>query len=211
MKHVMLDVDGTLIQSYELDERCFIAAVLEATGLLINQDWANYPHVTDRGILMQFIETQAPHLSLVELEPLVKSIFIGNIKSALRREAAQEVLGAKTFVDSLLNNPQYVVSIATGGWGETAKLKLESAGFDTAKLNISSSNDHYSRVEIMKLANTKEGKKLDLPVTYFGDAQWDLQACAELDMNLVIVGSRVSHHQRIPDFSRPRQALSYLY
>ena len=31
--HVMLDIDGTLLQSYAMDEQCFVDAVRETTGL----------------------------------------------------------------------------------------------------------------------------------------------------------------------------------
>ena len=41
--HVMLDIDGTLLQSYEMDEQCFFDAVLEATGLEISTDWDLIP------------------------------------------------------------------------------------------------------------------------------------------------------------------------
>ena len=39
MKHVMFDVDGTLIQSYGFDETCFVAAVKEVTGVDLVSDW----------------------------------------------------------------------------------------------------------------------------------------------------------------------------
>ncbi|GAK86809.1 hypothetical protein JCM19238_4417 [Vibrio ponticus] len=64
MKHVMLDVDGTLIQSYEFDEQCFIDAVYETTGLKILNDWHNYPNVTDRGILKTSLSDKLLNIQL---------------------------------------------------------------------------------------------------------------------------------------------------
>ncbi|MDW1677674.1 HAD family hydrolase [Vibrio sp. Vb5029] len=208
--HVMLDIDGTLLQSYEMDEQCFVDAVREATGLEISTDWGSYPFVTDRGILKTFIEQQGLKHSLAQLENIVKPIFIRNVQQSVKVSPAQEVIGAKNFVSYLLDSDEYVVSIATGGWGETAKIKLESAGFKTEKLAIMSSNDHYSRIKIMELAKSAINQIDNYPVTYFGDAEWDLKACKELKVNVVIVGDRVDHYQRIQDFSCLENALNFV-
>ncbi|MGF1764752.1 HAD family hydrolase [Aliivibrio kagoshimensis] len=208
--HVMLDIDGTLLQSYEMDEECFVEAVREATGLEISTDWGGYPFVTDRGILKTFIEQQGLKYSLTELENIVKPIFIRNVQQSVKASPAEEVLGAKKFLSHLLDSDKYVVSIATGGWGETARIKLKSAGFETEKLDIMSSNDHYSRIKIMELAKSAINQIGDYPVTYFGDAEWDLRACEELAVNVVIVGNRVNHYQRIQDFSCLDSALSFV-
>ncbi|TOB92461.1 haloacid dehalogenase [Vibrio parahaemolyticus] len=208
--HVMLDIDGTLLQSYEMDEQCFVDAVRETTGLEISTDWGSYPFVTDRGILKTFIEKQGLKYSLAELESIVKPIFIRNVQQSVKTPPAQEVFGAKKFVSYLLDSDEYVVSIATGGWGETAKIKLESAGFETEKLAIMSSNDHYSRIKIMELAKSAINQIDNYPITYFGDAEWDLEACKELAVNVVIVGDRVNHYQRIQDFNCLDTALSFV-
>lgn len=208
--HVMLDIDGTLLQSYEMDEQCFVDAVRETTGLEISTDWRSYPFVTDRGILKTFIEKQGLKYSLAELESIVKPAFIRNVQQHVKTSPAQEVSGAKKFVSYLLDSDEYVVSIATGGWGETAKIKLKSAGFETEKLVIMSSNDHYSRIKIMELAKSTINQIDNYPVTYFGDAEWDLEACKELAVNVVIVGDRVNHYQRIQDFNCLDTALSFV-
>lgn len=208
--HIMLDIDGTLLQSYEMDEQCFVDAVRETTGLEISTDWGSYPFVTDRGILKTFIEEQGLKYSLAELESIVKPVFIRNVQQSVKTSPAQEVSGAKKFVSYLLDSDEYVVSIATGGWGETAKIKLESAGFETEKLAIMSSNDHYSRIKIMELAKSAINQIDNNLVTYFGDAEWDLEACKELAVNVVIVGDRVNHYQRIQDFNCLDTALGFV-
>lgn len=206
----MFDIDGTLIQSFDFDEACYLAAVKEVTGLELVNNWETYPFVTDRGILQTFIERQAPHYLLNDLERLVKPIFIRNIKAHLDKHPAQEVVGAKDFVDHLLADDHYIVSIATGGWGETALLKLGSAGFDTDKLNITSSNDHHARTEIMKLAKKSTENFNDVNLTYFGDAEWDVRACTELGYNLVIVGNRIEYDQSIKDFRNVPKVLTFV-
>ncbi len=55
-KLAIFDVDGTLVQSYELDSECFVAAFNDALGIAdVDTDWARYDHVTDPGIAAQII------------------------------------------------------------------------------------------------------------------------------------------------------------
>lgn len=203
----MFDVDGTLVQSYDFDEQCFIASVQEVTGLKIASDWQSYPYVTDRGILMTFIERQASNYTIEKLENLVKPVFIDKIRAHLISNPAKAVEGAIEFLELLKSKSSIALSIATGGWADTALEKLKSAGFDLERVPLASSNDHYSRIEIMKLAKSRADCDSMGSLTYFGDAEWDLRACEELDANLVIVGNRVSHMQQINDFTDVNKTL----
>lgn len=201
MKHLMFDIDGTLTQSYEFDEAFYLEAVYEITGININNNWADYPYVTDRGILKTVIENHGLPHSLIELEKLVKAVFVDKVKLSIANEPVKEIEGAKRFISYLTERKDCRVSFATGGWYETAKLKLDSAGFNAVELFIASSNDHFSRVEIMKKARKMVDGENRIPVTYFGDALWDVKACQELDFELIIVGNRVKHKRQIVDFS----------
>jgi hypothetical protein len=52
MKLVMFDLDGTLTQTCQADETCFVQALREVFGFTdINTDWASYPHSSDSGLL----------------------------------------------------------------------------------------------------------------------------------------------------------------
>lgn len=210
MKHIMFDIDGTLIESFEFDEVCFIDAVRQVTELCINKDWATYPDVTDRGLLMTFIERQAPQYQINTLEPLVKAQFICNVKAYLNSTPAKELPGAKHFVAYLLASKDHHVTIATGGWEETARMKLQSAGFDISNIMLASSNDHHRRIEIMTLASSTARIATGDTLSYFGDAQWDVDACNELDINLILVGDRAVHHQRIKNFQDLEIALEHI-
>ncbi|KDM91495.1 HAD family hydrolase [Photobacterium galatheae] len=210
MYHVMFDVDGTLIQSCAFDEQCFLKAVKSVTGLDLHRGWERYPHATDRGILRTFIENQAPEEELISLEKRVKAAFIQSVQYHLNDHPAQEVRGAKAFFHHLQADDRFLVSVATGGWGETALLKLQSAGFQTDNLHLASSNDHYARTQIMLKAREKAGDREVLPLTYFGDAVWDLKACQELGVNLVIVGQKVVHDQMVNDYLDMAQLFRFI-
>ncbi len=66
------------------------------------------------------------------------------------------------------------------------------------------------------LARVKQGNTVlepisnNVSITYFGDASWDKKACAELNWNLVVVGDRTEHHQRINDYHQVAALNEYL-
>ncbi|MBM7034790.1 HAD family hydrolase [Vibrio ulleungensis] len=208
MRHYMFDIDGTLVQSHDMDETCFLDALYHVTGIQLTPDWSHFPYVTDRGILKTFIETHAPQHQLKDLERDVKNKFIENIRTAIEISPIKPVKGAVEFINALKNRQDVSISFATGGWLETALLKLESAGFDTTDIAIASSNDHYCRTEIMKTAALLATGCKNNPFVYFGDGEWDVKACAQLGVKLVLVGDRTQHHISIPDFNNQTSVLA---
>lgn len=204
VKHVMFDIDGTLVQSYEFDECLFIEAVKYVTNINIDSDWGNYPDVTDSGLIKTFCERQAePELYAQWYEP-IKSYFVETLTKHINSHPVIATPGAVSFFDHLRDSLDYEISIATGGWSETALLKLQSAGFDTAGVTLKSSNDHFQRTEIMKLAQTSPN------TTYFGDGEWDKRACHELNFSFIAVGNRVSHTVAVIDFTDAKNIFKLL-
>lgn len=195
VKHVMFDIDGTLVQSYEFDESLFVEAVKAVTNIDIDQDWKRYPNVTDWGLIKTFCERQAEPERYSEWYEPIKSCFIDMVSTHIESHPVAPTPGAITFFNQLRDSLDYQISIATGGWGETALLKLQSAGFDVTGVTLKSSNDHFQRTEIMKLAQTGPN------TTYFGDGEWDKRACNELNYRFIAVGNRVSHKFAISDFT----------
>ena len=202
----MFDIDGTLIESYELDSLCYIEAVKGVTGLSIVSDWSQYKHVTDSGILDEIIILNGL-LESDRIQADVKQLFLEKLEVALARQPIKEVVGASDFLTLLQSIDNVVVSLATGGWRESAMLKLESAGIDCSSIPLASSNDHYSRVEIMKCASQRAASE-QYPCTYFGDGVWDKQACDKLGYNFVLVGNKFSHDPNIINFQSTTSALA---
>ena len=98
-----------------------------------------------------------------------------------------EVPGAQDFLQKLSESQNHKVGIATGGWRSTARLKLESAGFDISQIPLSASDETFGRTEIMKAALSQMGTSFDV-VTYYGDAEWDRNACENLGWEFQPVG-----------------------
>ncbi|MEW8118559.1 MAG: HAD family hydrolase [Candidatus Thiodiazotropha sp.] len=206
----MFDVDGTLVRSYELDENCYLEAVYEVLGHQLYTDWTKYAYVSDAGILEQHIIENGLDTKGDSIRAEVKEIFTSKIASHLKNNPAQEVPGASKFIAELRRLENLSLSVATGGWHETALMKLESAEIDVSGIPIASSNNHFSRTEIMKIAKEKAVGNITVPCTYFGDAEWDKKACEELGYNFVLVGNRTSHDQTIMDFNNAKQAMEYI-
>lgn len=198
MKHIMFDIDGTLIQSYELDSQCFVASVKSVLGVTPSADWGSYKHTTDSGILREIISNLSLSVSFESIEEKVKQAFLSNLKAVINKQPIIPIDGAITFFDELKDMEGFSITIATGGWKESAILKLKSAGFDLNDVVMASADDHYSRAEIMKHALPVSIRPED--VVYFGDGEWDKKACEELGFQFVLVGNRFNHSPQIPNF-----------
>lgn len=210
MRHAMFDVDGTLVLSDKFDSHCYLEAVHEVLGYNLEGDWTMYTYVSDAGILDQHINEFGLHANREDIHADVKAAFIGKIAGHLKDHPVQQVPGAAAFIDELRRKGNLSLSIATGGWRETARMKLESAGIDVSDIPVASSNDHFSRTEIMKIAEKMAVGEDRVPCTYFGDGEWDKRACKELGFNFVLVGERTYHHQSILDFNNVAWAIAFI-
>jgi len=196
----MFDVDGTLVQSFKFDEECYLSAVSEVLGHPFTPDWSEYPHISDSGILRTYLQKLGQMHRHDEIYQQVKALFVDKIRRYLESNPAAEIPGARAFFSSLRERQDINLSIATGGWSETALLKLASAKIDVDGIPIASSNDHHVRSQIMISAASKANIAKGQSFTYFGDAEWDKLACAELGCKFILVGRRIEHDSQVDDF-----------
>lgn len=199
MHHIMFDIDGTLVDTYELDSNLFMDAVQAITGICIDPDVSKYRNVTDAGILDEFFDLNGI-IKKQEMEKRVKEVFIDNLRHSIANEPVREIPGASAFLERLKAMDDVVVSFATGGWYESAVLKLKSAGIGYSAIPIASSNDHISRTAIMRIAAFRATGGKDCPCTYFGDAVWDKTASEKLGYNFVSVGNKLEHDNNITSY-----------
>ena len=213
MHLVMFDIDGTLIQSNEFDDEFFLKAVSEILGMSISSNWEEYQNVTDSGILDEIINKHGGTVDREQVHHRIKARYTELTEQYLEKnsEAVKEVDGANSFILSLKSRENVCIAFATGGWEETAKLKLKAIGVDTEGIAFASSSDEGSRTKIMELAEkrTNPGTRITSK-TYFGDAIWDREACEHLSYGFVAVGKKVEHHARIDDFSHHKKVYKLL-
>lgn len=189
MHAIIFDIDGTLLQSASVDDVLYRESVTAVLGpVRFRPSPGDYEFVTDSGILSQVLDDNDLRAE-PEQVPMIKARFIDALASHLRKHGPfQEITGAKEMLARLCSSSSHSVAIATGGWLETAILKLQSAGFDVGGFPLATANDFFDRTEIMSLALSRLGTNFQ-SVTYYGDGPWDRDACQVLGWNFVAVGA----------------------
>ena len=153
-KLAIFDLDGTLVQSYELDGECFVAACHDALGLAeVDTDWARYDHVTDPGIAAQIIRERrgrAPNAG--ELDRLQSAFCVRLAEAASRDGAFAALPGAAGLLAALRARADWAMALATGGWREAARVKIGRSGLDLDDLPAAFGEDGPSRQGIVRAA-----------------------------------------------------------
>ena len=108
----------------------------------------------------------------------------------LREESPQDfcaVKGAVDIVRHLVEHPDYIVGIATGGWKAPALLKLEHVGIEASILYCGFADDNYTREAIIDQAITQAKKDYaDIDkIVYVGDAKWDVTTTHNMQIPLI--------------------------
>ena len=210
MHLVLFDIDGTLVESYDFDTECFQAAIEDVLGVKIGPDWSCYNHVTDSGILAEVIDGLGLQSDSERITAEVKEQFVSRVADYISCHAVSPIPGAYEFLSQLVARKNVAVAFATGGWSETAKMKLGAAGINFSSIPLASSSDHYSRTEIMRLAERRAGKSHYDSMTYFGDGLWDQKASKTLGYNFVSVGDRITSPKSVRDYTEVDVALGYI-
>jgi phosphoglycolate phosphatase-like HAD superfamily hydrolase len=202
MHLIMFDIDGTLVDSDEFDGPLYAQAVRSVVGEDVDTAWASYRNVTDSGILLEILERRGLQQDADEISSRVMQVFFGLTDDYLKRHPAviREVPGAKDLVTALLAKPNVRVAVATGGWRETAFLKLKRIGLNPETLAVATACDAIERTKIMQIAEHRAcaGNAPQRRI-YFGDGSWDKRACAEINYEFIAVGKKIEHHTRFDD------------
>ena len=184
----VFDIDGTLLQSNEIDDALYEEAVRAVLGSVqFRESFADYDHVTDSGIIQQLLDDNQIASEPTYI-PVIRRRFVRALNDHVQKEGPfQEIPGAMKYFHAYRKSTDHSVAIATGGWRESAMLKLDSAGFDVTDVPLATSDDSACRSEIMQIAVNALGSEFE-SITYYGDALWDRKACDELGWNFVAVG-----------------------
>lgn len=192
----MFDLDGTLVDSNAIDSECYLQALVDVFGFdldKIDRNWANYPHVTDAGILHSLCHKELerqPHP--IELSSY-RQRFLELLEVAICDRPLQQIAGARNILERLNADANYAIALATGAWQQTALFKLERAGLAGIISPIACSDDAHARVEIMQCACDRACLVYDRSgfetVTYIGDGIWDGIASRTLDYQFIGIGT----------------------
>lgn len=216
MKLVIFDIDGTLTNTNDVDDACFVKALAESHGINgINKDWAVYPHTTDSGIT-QFIFQERFGRDPEEKElSKLKSYFVDLLNVEYRSDAANftEIAGASIALERLRQDANWAVAIATGSWRGAALLKLRAAGIEVGGIAAAYAEDGLSREEILRAAASKALEQYRQSefekIVSVGDGLWDVRVAGRLGLAFLGIGNGESEaklrqagaRQTIKDFT----------
>jgi phosphoglycolate phosphatase-like HAD superfamily hydrolase len=200
--NIIFDIDGTLVDSYEMDAGLYRDTVADILGDIRTHDkWSKYKHVTDIGILEEICFLN--NISNVrEVISKVRQSFGERLQNYIACHPCKPIPGAVDFIDTLKRSPDYQVGIATGGWRHTSQMKLKSAGFDIKGIALKSCDDHKEREMIMEACYKQISKNGD-GALYFGDHLWDLKASEILGWKFIGIGDNLKNKcdNWYPDFT----------
>jgi phosphoglycolate phosphatase-like HAD superfamily hydrolase len=219
---VIFDVDGTLCDTYNVDDVGFCEVAAEMLGVPVPpESWKAAPEITDAGILAWLWDRHLGRRpARQELDAFIAA-FEAVLARELRRAAGGSLAmpGVAQLLESLAATG-WDVAFATGGWGRTARLKLRTAGLPVEPL-LASSDDSADRVEIFRLAGSRAAERAGAPhvrSVLVGDGLWDVRVAARLGWPVLGIG-RGDHADRlrnegasavVPDFQDVEAVLGLL-
>lgn len=195
MKYIIFDIDGTLADTKDIDDKCFVAAFYQSFGINIeNENWAALQNVTDWGITEEILQREWGRSPSVEEYEKMRNRLVALLLDANKNQAAHftEVKGAKAFFESLGELENYRLGIATGAWGDSAKIKLNAIGIDWSSVCFSNSDHFKTRGGITNSVIHQldsQGYKPER-IIYFGDGEWDYKTCKELGIEFIGIDVR---------------------
>ena len=187
---LVFDIDGTLCDTYGIDSQCYRQALSDTFGFEdVSENWGEYPHTTDSGILEALFATRLGRSPTSHEVEAMKTRFCDLLATTIRQDSnhCRPIAGGIGFLNQL-KMKRIPVAIATGGWADSAKLKLRVAGYQVSGLPFASADDAISREEICSLAvqmALDAYQQVFERVVYFGDGLWDEQACQKLGFEFI--------------------------
>ena len=195
MKYVIFDIDGTLTDTTEVDDHCYLKAFKSTFNLDISgYDWESITHVTDWGISEEIFLNEHKRLpTSSELERLQdKFIQLLNEERVKDRSRFKEIEGAVDFLLKLKGRDDCRIGIATGGWERSALLKLKAIGVSGNDIPFSNSNYFKTRESILHHVIQQlieKHRSEEYTVCYFGDGVWDYHTCLKMGVQFIGIDS----------------------
>lgn len=192
MTLLILDIDGTLTNTKEVDDKCFITAFQDEFKVTLpNTDWATFTHVTDSGLFTELFKSIFTIEHSEKEKQNFQKRFLSYLEAELttNQEGFKAVEGAVGFIRYCLEHRNYRIAFATGGWSHSAELKLQAANIFHKDIPLISCDFHFRRQDILLEAIEQSKTRYDIKsfdtVIYFGDGKWDYQTTAELQIPFI--------------------------
>lgn len=190
-KIFILDIDGTLMRTHEIDNECYWCAIRDVLGPHEQSvDLGDYAHVSDSGILRQWCRRALGRSPHDEEIGRLRTRFLDLLESVSRNQPDlfEPLPGVEEWLQRMRSRPGTHVAIATGSWHSTARFKLSRSGLSRFGLALATADDAFSRTDIMQTALSRLALEPPIArgdVIYVGDGPWDLRASQELGWNFI--------------------------
>jgi phosphoglycolate phosphatase-like HAD superfamily hydrolase len=213
MHLVMFDIDGTLTETMKVDEECFVRSFKDMLGFAdIDTDWSHYPHTTDSGIFHDVFTLRIGRSPTTQEVSRFRQHCIQLLTAASSQSPFAPVTGADRLLSLLAQGGSHRVSLATGCWRDSARLKMASAGMCFDDYPAASADDAHDRESIMRLSKQRAAERYGESfacTVYVGDEVWDARACRSVGVPFIGIGTgsratRLSAEGAVcvfPDFS----------
>lgn len=209
MALVIFDIDGTLTQTKGVDDSLFVRAFDEALGVRgFDPNWANYPHATDSSLVVEIVsrarqdEQGRPAPPTPEEIALVQEAYFASLRAQAKvKGRIKATPGAAQLIEEIRKRRSWHVAIATGGWRESAMIKLNAAGLFTFGIPSAFADDALSRSAIVmkamilasgfNFARDERAEALAVigerygGIVYVGDGVWDVRTARELGIGFL--------------------------
>ena len=160
MHLVMFDIDGTLTESMKVNEECFVRSFKAVFGFAdINTDWSHYPRTTDSGIFHDVFTSRIGRPPTAQETSQFRQHFIQLLAAASSQSPFKPVVGADRLLSRFAQGGSHRVSLATGGWRDSARLKMASAGMCFDDHPAASADDALDRESIIRLSRQRAAER----------------------------------------------------
>ncbi|MDN5284209.1 MAG: Phosphoglycolate phosphatase, superfamily [Mucilaginibacter sp.] len=220
MRYIIFDIDGTLTDTTEVDDRCFTQALEDVYNFKgFETNYGHYVNTTDSGIIDQLFQEQHQR-SYTEAE---RDQFISHFCNLLeeayirKNHCMKEIPKAAKIINVLCGQEGVSIGLATGGWRESALFKLRCAGINIDGCAAASfAQDAKARRDIIgnTIRQMNELHHTEVPMTdivYVGDGRWDYEATRQLGIRFIGINNKklaeISDIVKLDDYDEIHQHL----
>src|ERR1041385_2243299 len=115
MTLIMFDIDGTLTETFQVDEECYVQALKDVFSFSeVSTDWSSYKHTSDSGILGELVHARLGRSVKDSERVAFQARFMALLTAAalVRTDCFHPVRGAKELLQKLAGNSNYAISLA---------------------------------------------------------------------------------------------------
>ncbi|WP_440880200.1 HAD family hydrolase [Tenacibaculum sp. C7A-26P2] len=188
---IVLDIDDTLTISNEKHTDALLYAMNHFGISKVNTDWRTYKNASDSYIFSVNYEKTYNKKFNFDLIPEFEEVMTEHFLSF---PETPEIPGAQKIIDFFINETNYAICFATGSILKPALLKLQQAKIKTITEVLESSNNIFTREDIVTSAINKAKKHFGVGyfkhIISFGDGLWDATTAKNLNIEFVGVNKK---------------------